>query len=66
MALKKFKNFTRKKNHVQRKLRKVKNEMNQNNTVIGWLPNFKKIFFIQFFISKRPAYLKTKNKKYVS
>ena len=35
------------------KTRKVKkNEMNQNNMVIGWLPNFEKIFL---YSSNRPS-----------
>ena len=40
---KKFK-MSSEKYHVQRNLEnwKVKNLMYQNNTVIGWLPNFKK------------------------
>ena len=39
------------KNHVQRKLENYKSEkdMYQNNTVIGWLPNFKKEHFYTVF-----------------
>ena len=34
---------------------KVKNEMNHNNTVIGWLPNLKKKHFYAVFHFKRLA-----------
>ena len=34
------------------KLEKIIFEMYQNNTVIEWLPNFKKTICIQFFISE--------------
>ena len=36
------------------KTRKVKNEMYQNNTVIGWFPNFRKNISIQLLIFNIP------------
>ena len=41
---------------------KMKNQMYQNNTVIGWLPSLKKHFYIVFYF-KTPRFFKKALKK---